>query len=165
MLAFGTAEARRWEPKRLRLRLFSVAAKLATTARTVTPAPVLARAVGPAAHRRSHRAARTARPDLARPPRPDDPNESGPWNRRPPERPRAISRTPPAESPVTAGRLGPDTRQRTADERSGLAVQVRGEEGGTNSRPWRGEQVGYCVQERALLVVVIVDNADLIVEG
>jgi hypothetical protein len=36
MLAFGTAEARRWEPKRLRLRLFSVAGKLATTARTVT---------------------------------------------------------------------------------------------------------------------------------
>jgi hypothetical protein len=36
MLALTGHEARRWEPKRLRLRLFSIAGKLATTARTVT---------------------------------------------------------------------------------------------------------------------------------
>jgi Transposase DDE domain group 1 len=36
MLALAGHDARRWEPKRLRLRLFSIAGKLATTARTVT---------------------------------------------------------------------------------------------------------------------------------
>jgi hypothetical protein len=36
MLAFANAEARRWEPKRLRLRLFSIAGQLATTARRTT---------------------------------------------------------------------------------------------------------------------------------
>ena len=36
MLALAGHQARRWEPKRLRLRLFSIAGKLATTARTVT---------------------------------------------------------------------------------------------------------------------------------
>src|SRR5215471_4732630 len=43
---------------------------------------------------------------------------------------------------------------------------VWGEEGGANSaRPGRGERVGYGVQQRALLVVVVVDHADLVVEG
>jgi hypothetical protein len=36
MLALTDHEARRWEPKRLRLRLFSIAGALATTARTTT---------------------------------------------------------------------------------------------------------------------------------
>jgi hypothetical protein len=47
-----------------------------------------------------------------------------------------------------------------------LVVEVRGEEGGANSPPpGRGKQLGHCVHERALMVVVIVDHADLIVEG
>ena len=59
------------------------------------------------------------------------------------------------------------TAFRRRDEAGGsVSVEAKGEEGGTNSRrPWRGVQVGYCVQDRALLVVVIVDHADLIVEG
>jgi hypothetical protein len=36
MLAWNGHEARRWEPKRLRLRLFSIAGRLATTARMTT---------------------------------------------------------------------------------------------------------------------------------
>jgi hypothetical protein len=36
MLALTGHDARRWEPKRLRLRLFSIAAHLSTTARTRT---------------------------------------------------------------------------------------------------------------------------------
>ena len=36
MLALTEHDARRWEPKRLRLRLFSLAGALATTARTTT---------------------------------------------------------------------------------------------------------------------------------
>jgi hypothetical protein len=36
MLALAGHQARRWEPKRLRLRLFSIAGRLATAARTVT---------------------------------------------------------------------------------------------------------------------------------
>jgi hypothetical protein len=36
MLALADHPARRWEPKRLRLRLFSIAGHLATTARTTT---------------------------------------------------------------------------------------------------------------------------------
>lgn len=35
-LALTEHDARRWEPKRLRLRLFSIAGALATTARTTT---------------------------------------------------------------------------------------------------------------------------------
>ncbi len=36
LLALAGHDARRWEPKRLRLRLFSIAAHLTTTARTKT---------------------------------------------------------------------------------------------------------------------------------
>jgi Transposase DDE domain group 1 len=36
MLAFADTDARRWEPKRLRLRLFNIAGQLASTARRTT---------------------------------------------------------------------------------------------------------------------------------
>jgi hypothetical protein len=45
LLALTTYQARRWEPKRLRLSLFSLAGQLATTA-TPHPAPIRARTTG-----------------------------------------------------------------------------------------------------------------------
>lgn len=92
-------EARRWEPKRLRLRLLSHPG----TARPHRPPP----AAAPGRHRTVHR----ARPAGPRRPRPAErasrgpgagltaglpvptPAMPGPWNRRPPERPRPICHT------------------------------------------------------------------------
>jgi hypothetical protein len=51
-LALAGHHARRWEPKRLRLRLFSIAGRIAVTARTTT-LHLSAHAPGGRPHRRS----------------------------------------------------------------------------------------------------------------
>ena len=53
--------------------------------------------------------------------RPDDPNRPGPWNRRPPERPRPNCHTHRAESPAQHRPPTGLDHHRTRDERSGLA--------------------------------------------
>jgi Transposase DDE domain group 1 len=103
MLALAGHDARRWEPKRLRLRLFSIAARLAEHGRT----------------RRLHLSAhapwagllaqiiKTLRKACLRPAerpstRPDNP-AARTVEPAPTERPRANSHTLPAQSPATLG--------------------------------------------------------------
>jgi Transposase DDE domain group 1 len=92
LLALTEQPARRWEPKRLRLRLFSLAGRLARSGRRTllhlprhAPwAPLLLQAI-------------TCLRALAAPGCPDDLNP-GKWNRHPPERPRAHRHTHHAQS-------------------------------------------------------------------
>lgn len=79
LLALAGHQARRWEPKRLRLRLFSIAGKLAATGRTVTM-----RLSAHAPWSRLLTDAVTALRTLHAPTKPDpplsqQPGTSGPW--------------------------------------------------------------------------------------
>ena len=94
MLALAGHDARRWEPKRLRLRLFSIAARLAEHGRTRQPAPVGARTLGRAARRDDHQTADAASTRLTtHQPAPTTPH-ARPVEPAPPERPRANRHTP-----------------------------------------------------------------------
>ena len=91
LLALTEHPARRWEPKRLRLRLLSIAGRLARTGRRTVLhlaahapwAPLLLQAIT------SLRALPAPGRHPAHPV-PTTHRSPGPWNRRPPERPRAI---------------------------------------------------------------------------
>jgi hypothetical protein len=124
-------EARRWEPKRLRLRLLSHPG----TARPHRPPP----AAAPGRHRALHRPRPTG-PRRARPAGrasrdssagltpassiPATAAMTGPWNRRPPERPRP-NRHPHASLTPTRGPNPDDHRNDHDHERSGLTAPSR----------------------------------------
>ena len=95
MLALTGHPARRWEPKRLRLRLFSVAGRLARSARrTVLHLTATGRWTELLLDD-DHRAAEPTRTrQLTTSPPPRRQHHPGPWNRRPPERPRPNCHTP-----------------------------------------------------------------------
>ena len=83
MLAFTATDARRWEPKRLRLRLFTIAATLARTGRRVR---LHLRADHPGPHcPRPGSTAWQPSPRLSTAPTvPTTQHDPRPWNRRPP---------------------------------------------------------------------------------
>jgi hypothetical protein len=98
MLALAAHPARRWEPKRLRLRLFSIAARLARSGRRTvlhlaTHAPWAA-----LLDRRPHHLARPGQIRLTRSTPDPTTSTTGPWNRRP-ERPRPNCHAHQAQSP------------------------------------------------------------------
>ena len=124
MLAFGETDARRWEPKKLRYRVFTIAATLARTGPADLATPLEPITLGrPDLDR--HPPPRRARPwlrttDQSRPPSRDH----RPWNRRPPRRHRARCHTPRPESTPRATAESQTTLTPPPDERSRLGAQA-----------------------------------------
>jgi len=104
MLAFTEHQARRWEPKKLRYRIFTIGATLARTGRRVwrhLSGPITLVRPDP------DRAGTTRRPRPRRRaafPSPTPPLDPRPWNRRPPRRHRAALSHPDS-------RIGPRRQQ------------------------------------------------------
>jgi hypothetical protein len=125
MLALTEHPARRWEPKRLRLRLFSIAARLARSARRTRLHLGLARTLGRTPR---HRPGRTARPGRTRlPPHQPRPDNHQTDRALEPAPTRATSEEP--SYPTT--RINTHHRPATgenhssaADERSGLSIDL-----------------------------------------
>jgi hypothetical protein len=140
MLAYTEHPARRWEPKRLRLRLFSTPAQIARHARPDRAAPAGAFTLVRAAMRRPHPTPCTRRPRLSTTPPPRRPrNPDRPWTRRPPVRPRLNCHTLRAE-------LHPAHRPSTGvdqDNASGRKIRANWPPAGTSPGHPRGPQPGH----------------------
>ena len=123
-LALTGHPARRWEPKRLRLRLFSIAGRLAVTGRRrccTWPPPAPFTAPGPrrpAPPRRPGRARLTTATPSRRPP-PTRTVEPAPTRAT-----RAEPSHPNAESPPTAGQEPAGRQTKEDHERSGLGDEI-----------------------------------------
>jgi hypothetical protein len=129
LLALPGQEARRWEPKRLRLRLLSIPGRLAVSGRqpccTCPPTPP---GPGSSSTRSTCSASPTPAPPPAdhEPPCPDEPQEPlGPWKPTPTRAPPDEPSHPPGTVTTQSRRSTPAEPQRPTGERSGLGAEPR----------------------------------------
>jgi len=128
MLALNDHDARRWEPKRLRLRLFMIPATIARTGRRVLPAP---RGQGPMGRPARHGSPTTTSPHRSTRVRltPTVPTTTGttPGQLEPaPTRDDTRATvTPPCQNQHRRRRRSRTNTQRPCDERSGLTSDFR----------------------------------------